>query len=42
MRLPKISKLDLRPLETIVAEHNARGGLQLRIWYRETFERYPR
>lgn len=40
MHLPKIRALDLRPLEIIVAEHNARGGLQLRVWYDKEFKRY--
>jgi hypothetical protein len=38
MKLPKISRLDLRSLDVIVAEHNARGGLQLRVWRRKAFE----
>lgn len=42
MKLPKISKLDLRSREVIVAEHNARGGLQLGVWYQKEFERYVR
>lgn len=40
MKLPKISRLDLRSLGVIVAEHNARGGFQLRVWDRKTFEGY--
>jgi hypothetical protein len=33
MNLTRIYRLDLRPLEIIVAEHNAQpGALQLRIW----------
>jgi hypothetical protein len=43
VRLPKISALDLRPLEVIVAEHNAKpGSLKLRIWYEKEFRRYQR
>lgn len=38
LKLPKIDKLDLRKLDVIVAEHNACGGFQLRVWNRKTFE----
>lgn len=37
MRLLKIAALDLRSLEVQVAEHNARAGLQLAVWYPEYF-----
>lgn len=37
LKLPRIKALDLRPLEVIVAEHNAKGGLQLRVWYPHKF-----
>jgi hypothetical protein len=40
VKLPKIAALDLRPLEIIVAEHNAKPSvLKLRIWRRDEFER---
>lgn len=43
MNLPKISRLDLRSLDVIVAEHNARpGALQLAVWRQKTFEGYIR
>lgn len=38
MQLPKIGSLDLRSLYVIVAEHNAKGGLQLAIWEPGYFE----
>lgn len=38
MKLPRISALDLRPLEAIVAERNAKGGLQVRVWYAREFK----
>lgn len=37
MHMPKIEALDLRSLDVIVQEHNARGGLQLRVWKPEVF-----
>jgi hypothetical protein len=37
MRLPKIEALDLRSLYVIVAEHNAKGGLQLAVWSPDYF-----
>lgn len=37
MKLPKIEALDLRSLEVRVAEHNAKGGLQLGIWSPKVF-----
>lgn len=40
LKLPKIDRLDLRPREIIIAEHNARGGLQIAIWYPKVFEGY--